>query len=237
LILAVIALAATGMGPALTPAHAGSITYFASGTNIGGSGLPFDVEATFTTGAGSLDITLTNLQANPTSDIQNLSDLVFTVGGGNLVGASLTSSSAQEITVNSDGTFTLGSTVATGWAPTFSRPSGTLDVLVGPGHAGPAHTLIGAPGPGNTYSNANGSIAGNGPDNPFLNQTATFTISAPNVTSGTAITSATFSFGTAVNGPTVAGAVVPEPSGLVLLGTGAVTLLGCAARRRARPRA
>jgi hypothetical protein len=30
---------------------------------------------------------------------------------------------------------------------------------------------------------------------------------------------------------------VPEPSGLVLLGTGAVTLLGYAARRRARPRA
>jgi hypothetical protein len=32
-------------------------------------------------------------------------------------------------------------------------------------------------------------------------------------------------------------AVVPEPSGLVLLGIGALTLLACAARRRARPRA
>jgi hypothetical protein len=31
--------------------------------------------------------------------------------------------------------------------------------------------------------------------------------------------------------------VIPEPAGLVLLGTGAVALLGCAARRRARPRA
>jgi hypothetical protein len=32
-------------------------------------------------------------------------------------------------------------------------------------------------------------------------------------------------------------AAVPEPSGLVLLGIGALTLLACAARRRARPRA
>jgi hypothetical protein len=221
-VFAAVALAALATGPVLTPAHAGSITYVASGTNINNSGLPFDVEAVFTTSAGSLDITLTNLQANPTSVIQNLSDLSFTVSGNSLTGASLTSSSAQEITVNANGTFTLGATVATGWVPNFSASSGILDVLNGAGHAGPAHTIIGPPGGGGTYSNANNSIAGNAPHNPFLNQTATFTISAPSITSATTVTSATFSFGTE-SGVNVAGHVgqaVPEPSSLVLGLTG-----------------
>jgi probable HAF family extracellular repeat protein len=46
-------------------------------------------------------------------------------------------------------------------------------------------------------------------------------------------------YGTAPNGQTHAFllTLVPEPSGWVLLGTGAVGLLGCAARRRARSRA
>ena len=46
-------------------------------------------------------------------------------------------------------------------------------------------------------------------------------------------------FGKAPNGRTHAFLLspVPEPSALVLLGTGAVALLVCGARRRARPRA
>ena len=34
--------------------------------------------------------------------------------------------------------------------------------------SGPDYTLIGPPGPDGTYSNANGSIAGNPAHNPFL---------------------------------------------------------------------
>jgi hypothetical protein len=218
--VAVVGLALVSM---VAPVHAGSITYFTpKGSSVGDG--PVNAEAVFVTSAGSLQITLDDLLQNPKSVGQLLSDLSFTIGGGgSLSGATLASSSGQAITVNSNGTFTLGPTVATGWVPTFTTTSGTLDVLSGPGHAGPAHLIIGPPGSGDMYSNANNSIAGNGPHNPFLDQMATFTITGLGLTDATTVTSATFSFGT-TPGVFVSG-IVPEPSSLVL-STVAIGLLG-----------
>src|SRR5262245_2667169 len=167
---AVAALASIALRWVTAPVQAGTITYVTpSGSSTGGG--PVSAEAVFTTSANTLSITLTDLQANPTDVAQLLSDLSFTIGnGGSFTGSSLTSGTGQEITVAGDGTFTLGGTVAAGWVySNANSTSGLLDVLAGPGHAGPAHLLIGPPGPGGTYGNANGSIAGNGPHNPFLN--------------------------------------------------------------------
>jgi hypothetical protein len=182
-----------------------------------------DAEADFTTSLHSLTITLKDLQANPTDVGQLLSALSFTVGNGTLSGATLTSSSGQLITVNSNKTFSTGATVPTGWVPTLSGTSGQLNDLAGTHHAGPAHLIIGPPG-GATYANSNGSIAGNKPHNPFLDETATFTITGSGITADTTITSATFSFGTTsgvyvdgtTSGVTVHGSSVPEPSALAL---------------------
>jgi hypothetical protein len=209
--------------------QASSVTFSTpTGSTVGGN--PVNASATFTTSANTLTVTLTDLLANPMDVGQLLSDLFFTLSNGSTAGT-LTSSSAQEITVNSGGTFTLGGTVSTGWALSPSGGSLLLNVLGTP--VGPAHLIIGPSG-GATYSNANGSIAGNGPHNPFLNQTATFTIMDGTITAATTVTAATFSFGTTA-GSNVVGVptTTPEPTTLVSLG-GALLLLGAVGRMRKR---
>ena len=83
------------------------------------------------------------------------------------------------------------------------------------------------------YSNANGSIAGNGPHNRFLNQSALFTFTSPDITSDTTITSATFSFGTTEGQFLVPGvpSTVPIPGALPLFATG-LAGLGLLGRRK-----
>jgi hypothetical protein len=200
-----------------------------------------DASSTFTTGLDSIVIQLQDLEANPKDVAQALSDLSFTVAHGSLAGATLTTSSGQLININNGGTFTFGSTGSTGWA--FSESgggaNGSLDVLGT--QAGPAHLIIGPPGNGGAYSNADGSIAGNGPHNPFLNQTATFTIAGPGITVDTTITGATFSFGTTPGANLVPGislvpsVSVPEPSSLILSASG-LGLLGLVGVYRSRRR-
>jgi hypothetical protein len=210
---------------AVSPAISATITYVTpTGATTGGG--PVNASATFTTGTNSITVTLSNLQPNITDVAQGLSDLFFTYSGPNLTGQTLTGSSGQEITVAGDGTFTTGATVPAGWI--LSSPLSNTLLLndLGAGGAGPAHVIIGPPDAGGTYSNANGSIAGNKPHNPFLNETAMFVISLTGITADTTITGAIFSFGT-VAGIDVPGvpSTVPLPGALPLFATG-VGLMG-----------
>ena len=214
-------------------ARANSFTFSTpTGSSTGGG--PVNATATFTTNDnGTITISLTNLQANPTDAAQLISDLDFVLSNGATTGT-LSSSLGQQITVAGNGSFTLGSTTSTGWGLNNNVAGGLqLDAL---GFIGPAGLILGPPGSGGTYSNANGSIAGSPSHNPFINQTATFTVTVAGVTHLTSITSATFSFGTVagVNIPGTPGqnTPVPEPATIALFGTGLLTLGGLVRRRR-----
>jgi hypothetical protein len=201
---------------------ADTITYFTPpGAMVGG--LPVNAAATFTTSAGTVAVTLWNNEADPTGVIQNLSDLRFTLATGEMTGT-LTSSSGLERTVHSGGTYTDGLLVATGWQ--LETNPLRLHVLGTP--TAPAHTVLGLPGVGDLYNNANPSIAGNGPHNPFLTGPISFTMSIPGVTDLSTISSAVFSFGTS-EGNDVPG--IPEPATAALVGVG--TLLVVLRRRTA----
>jgi hypothetical protein len=71
-------------------------------------------------------------------------------------------------------------------------------------------------------SPGDGSIAGNGPHNPFLFETAMFDINISGVTSNSTISNVVFSFGTKpefVDGVPGTTPPVPEPASILLLGT------------------
>ena len=212
-------------------AQAGDISYV---TPVGSTvtGGPVDAVVGFSTStgmsAGTISISLVNLEGNPRDVGQLLSGLSFTLGNGSLSGSSLTSSVGFEKTVNSDGSSTQGPTVSTGWGfKTSGTTIATLEVL-GTSTA-PTHLIIA--GPGSTgYSNANGSIAGNKAHNPFLFNSATFVITGPDI-SPTTISSVFFSFGT-TPGHTIRGFSIPEPSAELMLGLGTLGLMGLATASR-----
>jgi hypothetical protein len=180
-------------------AFAGTFTFSTPSGSTDGAGDPVSASATFTTGANSLTITLSNLLVNQKDAGQLVSDLFFTLDAAN---ASITAGqrvgTADLINIDGSGNVSsAGSNQDIKWL--FSLSSGTfhLDGLSGgPSSLTPAGLIIGPAGPGGVYSNANGSIAANPAHNPFADQTATFNLTINGIDAATNVTGAVFSFGT-----------------------------------------
>ena len=216
---------------AASAAYADTFSFMTpTGSSIGG--MPVNAAAPVVTGSGTVMITLSDLLANPTDVGQLISDFDIVLSTGAMTGT-LASQSGQQINVAGDGTFSVAPGNPTGWQLNSGVMGGIQISALGGG--APDELIIGPPGPGGVYTNANGSIAGNGPHNPFINQTGTFVLDVAGVTGTTQITSATFSFGTTagVNIPGVPTTPVPEPASVMLLAsTLGVLVMGLRKRYR-----
>jgi hypothetical protein len=206
-------LAASGFGTA---------GVFVFTTNPGDStgGGPVNASASFTTSSnfgGSITIVLSNLltAAQVVDVAQNLSDLQFTLSDNVTasIGDGNRSYTGTLINVDGSGNVTPGSALFNGWDLSGSGHNFTLEDLGS--LAGPAQTIIGGAGALH-YANANGSITTSGSHNPFLQGSATFTLTGfTGVTANTTVTAATFSFGTTL-GSNIPGHLTPTPEPKVM---------------------
>ena len=221
-------------------ASASTISFSTSAGAMNGNHEAVNASGTITTNAnGTVTVTLTNNLANLTDAGQLLTDLFFNLSSApsSALNTTTTPTIGSLISIDGSGNATSSAAALASWGLSSSGAQIHLDSLIG----GPSQGIIGPGGPGGVYTNANGSIAANGPHNPFLTGTVTFTFAVGGVTDATTISAPVFSFGTIsgdnvsgciVGGPSCTSVVVPEPVTSGLVGMGLISLFFL--RRRAR---
>jgi PEP-CTERM motif len=231
--VAVVAVASVAAAMIMPAARAQTFATPGGSTDTAGDAV--SASAVFTVTAGQIQVTLSNLEVNQSDAGQLVSDLLFRVVGGTLpTAASSLTSSANTVNVLGNGSTTsAGTGVSTGWAYTVSGTQAILNGLNGAANV-PAFEIIGPPNGSGVYSHANGSIAGNSAHNPFISESATFTITGTGILATTTIDSGSviFSFGTTPNDNITGVLVAPEPSALAIAGLGALGFIGFGLRRR-----
>jgi PEP-CTERM motif len=223
--------------------RAGTVTYVFQGTS--GSNT-VDTQATFTTGAGTLSIALSNFttDANTFDVSQVITGLKFTVSSaGTSSGLSGTGVVADIVTGGKytlSGPVTITNPPAPGWNLLNNTNQMYMSVL---GNGQPDYGVIGPGAPSSPtagkYNNANGSIISNDPHNPFTYTTGNFTLNVSGITSTSIITSVYFQFGTNQSqgfhkgdpGEPTGAQSAPEPASMTLLAIGAVGMGGYGLRK------
>jgi len=244
--LALMTVAAT------TPVARADVTFDTPTGATDSNSEPVDATATFSISAGSITITVRNLEANPTSDGQTVNGVAFVLSTGQTVGTFSSQESIQRrITSNTGfndhGTTSSSSVNGTSYSSDKFSPwivnsgvtvngssTGIEATSIGGGGGGGTPTLIGDPNGFGNYSAANPSIT-NGAHHRFLAGTMTIVVNVTGLLATASVSQMQFEFGTSANPPdNVPGNLVPvpEPSTLAIAGLGALGFVGYGLRRR-----
>ncbi len=224
---------------AFAPASAKASFVIADATGQDGDMEALNATAAFTTGAGTVSITLTNLvNGNDVRSAgQAISGIEFTLST-TASGVSGAGDSGQLIDVGSGGIVaTVGGNPNRWEGHGHITSSGqTIELLV-LGGGKPSEMILGLPDTvDGDYDNANASITRN--FSPFVEGSATFNLNVAGVTADTTVTAATFFFGTGPDmhrpGTTLPDSILPAPSSALLLGVGGLGLAGFMALPRRR---
>ncbi len=175
---------------------------------------PVDATADVSISGTTVTVTLTDNLADPVSVGSVLNGIQLDISGAK--GASnLSADNAKTVTIDKNKVATTGTANGQTIASNYGL-SGYSAITLSALSTGPNYLIIG-PGP---YSNSKGSIAGNGPHNPFINGSETFSFSLAGASSFSEsdVTGVTFLFGTSCwqTSPGVTTyAAVPEPSTVI----------------------
>jgi hypothetical protein len=190
------------------------------------TGTPVSGTADFNLTGTTLTLTLTNTITGIGSAGQLLTGLTFTLSNGS--GVSLNSQMGDLVAVSSAKTSTDLGTSALGWGfgTTGTNTFEVCMICTGGVTSGvtPQEGILGPVSADGKYDNANNSITGNGPHNPFVNGTATYKFTVP---TGVTASNVSFQFGTTPGGAMS----TPEPSSFLLLGLGLLGLAVLTGRR------
>jgi hypothetical protein len=201
-----------------SPAYA-SQTFDDTITGLGG-------HATFTTGAGTVTVTLSDTFATPTSLANLLSDLAFSVTGGQTVSATNYTTTANFITLaNGQPTSTSGPGTTNPW--TLSGGSSGYLFTGLNGNPQTSTLIIGPVSSSICQPTKCPDGLANAEFNPYIDQTATFSLAIAGVTADSTISNVGFSYGTAGEITTI-----PIPAAVWLFGSGLLGLIGIARRKQ-----
>jgi hypothetical protein len=231
-----------GLFLAVVSAQAASITFSTpAGSTVGSPAQSASGSAVFNvTSSNAFTITLSNtLSASGLNDAgQLLTDLEFGLTGGTV---SMTGSSGQQVMVDSNGNVTTATTGTTGWGfGSTGANSYLLCIICGNGVTSTGAPSEGIVPAGTSFPNANNSIAGNKPHNPFLESGASFNFTTSSAITTASFSNVVFSFGTTFgNNVGATGSTgtssTPEPATLMIAGAGLIGLGLLKRRNHSRP--